>query len=238
MLAASALLGPGAALLAPTCSRLLPYLSQSTAVASQQASAATAGSSSRPGWGGTLLQQSRGMFWSVEREKEHTYKDPAIIINDSEIHASMERTQKAAKDKAAIQAILDAAKERSFLTNYMPGAGCCCCCLMLSVTPHACCTPLKMPLRPWPEGSCKRSRARHGMAGRVDAQIVLIFTPAAMAAAAAAAGKSEYVQGLTLDECATLLNIDVADKDLMDMVYDTGGGVGERGGGWGGGGGA
>lgn len=35
------------------------------------------------------------------------------------------------------------------------------------------------------------------------------------------AGKSEYVQGLTVEECATLLNIDVKDKDLMDMVYDT-----------------
>lgn len=35
------------------------------------------------------------------------------------------------------------------------------------------------------------------------------------------AGKSEYVQGLTLEECATLLNIDVANKELMEMVYDT-----------------
>lgn len=34
-------------------------------------------------------------------------------------------------------------------------------------------------------------------------------------------GKSEYVQGLTLEECATLLNIDVANQELMDMVYDT-----------------
>jgi 2-iminoacetate synthase ThiH len=29
------------------------------------------------------------------------------------------------------------------------------------------------------------------------------------------------VQGLTLEECATLLNIDVNNKDLMEMVYDT-----------------
>lgn len=94
------------------------------------------------------------MLWSVEREKNHTYKDPASIINETEIHAAMEKTQSAAKDKAAIQAILEAAKERSFLTNYTPG-------------------------------------------------------------------KSEYVQGLTLEECATLLNIDVADKELMEMVYDT-----------------
>lgn len=61
------------------------------------------------------------MLWSVEREKNHTYKDPASIINDTEIHAAMEKTQSAAKDKAAIQAILEAAKERSFLTNYTPG---------------------------------------------------------------------------------------------------------------------
>jgi 2-iminoacetate synthase ThiH len=37
----------------------------------------------------------------------------------------------------------------------------------------------------------------------------------------ASAGKSEYVQGLTVEECATLLNIDANNKDLMDMVYDT-----------------
>lgn len=35
------------------------------------------------------------------------------------------------------------------------------------------------------------------------------------------AGKSEYVQGLTVEECATLLNIDVEDHNLMDMLYDT-----------------
>jgi 2-iminoacetate synthase ThiH len=37
----------------------------------------------------------------------------------------------------------------------------------------------------------------------------------------ASTGKSEYVQGLTVAECATLLNIDANNKDLMDMVYDT-----------------
>jgi hypothetical protein len=61
------------------------------------------------------------LLWSVEREKGHTYKDPATIINEADIHAAMEKTHAAAKDKAAIQAILDAAKERSFLTNYTPG---------------------------------------------------------------------------------------------------------------------
>eukprot|EP00775_Hariotina_reticulata_P012307 gene12307-12443_t len=94
------------------------------------------------------------MLWSVEKEQGHKYKDPASIIDDKQINAALENTQAAAKDPAAIKAILEAAKERSFLTNYTPG-------------------------------------------------------------------KSEYVQGLTLEECATLLNIDVNNKDLMEMVYDT-----------------
>lgn len=76
----------------------------------------------RPPHAGSLLQQCRGLLWSVEREKGHTYKDPGSIINETDIHAAMEKTQAAAKDKQAIQAILDAAKERSFLTNYTPGA--------------------------------------------------------------------------------------------------------------------
>jgi hypothetical protein len=62
------------------------------------------------------------LLWSVEREKGHTYKDTHEIINEKAIHAAMESTQKASRDKVAIKAILDAAKERSFLTNYTPGA--------------------------------------------------------------------------------------------------------------------
>jgi hypothetical protein len=62
------------------------------------------------------------LLWSVEREKGHKYKDTHEIINEKAIHAAMESTQKASQDKAAIKAILDAAKERSFLTNYTPGA--------------------------------------------------------------------------------------------------------------------
>ncbi|KAF8064659.1 thiH [Scenedesmus sp. PABB004] len=96
----------------------------------------------------------RGLLWSVEREQGHTYKAADDIIDHKGIDAALAKTQAAAKDPVAIKTILEAAKERSFLTNYTPG-------------------------------------------------------------------KSEYVQGLTVDECATLLNIDVADKDLMDMVYDT-----------------
>lgn len=34
-------------------------------------------------------------------------------------------------------------------------------------------------------------------------------------------GKSEYVQGLTVEECATLLNVDVKDTEVMELIYDT-----------------
>ena len=36
-----------------------------------------------------------------------------------------------------------------------------------------------------------------------------------------APGKSEYVQSLTLDECATLLNVDVNDTEMMEKINDT-----------------
>uniref|UniRef100_A0A7R9V5U9 Biotin and thiamin synthesis-associated domain-containing protein n=1 Tax=Chlamydomonas euryale TaxID=1486919 RepID=A0A7R9V5U9_9CHLO len=101
-----------------------------------------------------LGQQIRGMLWSVEREKGHTYRDPSDIINEKAIFEAMERTKAAAKDEAAVAEILQNAKDRSFLTNYTPG-------------------------------------------------------------------KSEYVQGLTLDECATLLNVDAGDAKLMERIYDT-----------------
>ena len=67
-------------------------------------------------------QQTRGLLWSVEREQGHVYKDVGEIINDKAIHDAMESTKNLAKDPAAVQAVLDAAKERSFLTNYTPGA--------------------------------------------------------------------------------------------------------------------
>lgn len=66
--------------------------------------------------------QFRGMLWSVEREKHHTYKDPADIIDEKAIFEAMESTKEAAKDVGAVSAILEAAKDRSFLTNYTPGA--------------------------------------------------------------------------------------------------------------------
>lgn len=40
------------------------------------------------------------------------------------------------------------------------------------------------------------------------------------------AGPSEYVQGLTYEECATLLNVDVNNEQLMEDIYETGGWVG------------
>lgn len=36
------------------------------------------------------------------------------------------------------------------------------------------------------------------------------------------AGPSEYVQGLTYEECATLLNVDVNNEALMGEIFDTG----------------
>lgn len=37
------------------------------------------------------------------------------------------------------------------------------------------------------------------------------------------AGPSEYVQGLTYEECATLLNVDVGNEQIMGDIFDTGG---------------
>lgn len=121
-------LSQGATALAPVlaCSqRLLPHLGH--AAAAQQLSLGGGGTSSSRSRSATraqvasMLQQCRGMLWSVEREKGHTYKDTHQIVDEKAIHAAMESTQKAAKDRSAIAAILEAAKERSFLTNYTPG---------------------------------------------------------------------------------------------------------------------
>ena len=60
-------------------------------------------------------------MWSVEREKGHTYKTSQEIINEPAIHASLENTKAQAKDPSAIAAILEAASDRSFLTNFTPG---------------------------------------------------------------------------------------------------------------------
>ena len=43
-----------------------------------------------------------------------------------------------------------------------------------------------------------------------------------------AGGGSEYVQGLTYKECATLLNVDVNNHELMEEIYDTAYNIKER----------
>lgn len=43
-----------------------------------------------------------------------------------------------------------------------------------------------------------------------------------------AGGGSEYVQGLTYKECATLLNVDVANSPLMEQIYETAYNIKER----------
>lgn len=75
-------------------------------------------------------------------------------MNHAMITEALERSKERAKDPVAIHDILEAAKERSFLTNFTPG-------------------------------------------------------------------KSEYVQGLELEECATLLNVDVKNREIMDMINET-----------------
>lgn len=52
---------------------------------------------------------------------DRQYKDVDKIIDDKQISAALENNKKAAQDPVAIKAILEAAKDRSFLTNYTPG---------------------------------------------------------------------------------------------------------------------
>ena len=42
------------------------------------------------------------------------------------------------------------------------------------------------------------------------------------------AGPSEYVQGLTYEECATLLNVDSANTAIMQEIFDTAFAIKER----------
>eukprot|EP00457_Paulinella_chromatophora_P005285 gb/GEZN01005300.1/.p1 GENE.gb/GEZN01005300.1/~~gb/GEZN01005300.1/.p1 ORF type:complete len:530 (+),score=30.34 gb/GEZN01005300.1/:28-1617(+) len=99
------------------------------------------------------LVHRRRKMWSVELEKDHKYKNPEEIIDDVRILKALQSTQSAAKDPHAVQAILDAATQRSLLKNHRPGP-------------------------------------------------------------------SEYVQGLSVEECATLLNVDT-NSELMDRIYQT-----------------
>nr|AHH85813.1 FeFe-hydrogenase assembly protein [Tetraselmis sp. GSL018] len=107
---------------------------------------------------------NRGMaLWSVEREKGQTYRSADEIIDHNLIEWSLEQTRKDAQDPVRVRAILEAAKQRSFLDNYNP-----------------------------------------------------------------AGGGSEYVQGLTYSECATLLNVDVKNHDLMSEIIETAFNIKER----------
>jgi hypothetical protein len=99
-------------------------------------------------------QQRRGKKWSVERELGHTYRSVDDIIPHANIVAALEGTRAAARDPAAVAAILAAARERALLTSPDTDA-------------------LPEP------------------------------------------GPSEYVQGLSLEECATLLNLDANDEEAM-----------------------
>eukprot|EP00873_Tetraselmis_striata_P040285 jgi/Tetstr1/460549/TSEL_005807.t1 len=102
-------------------------------------------------------------LWSKELEKGQTYKSADDIIQHDVIERELEATKSSAKDPRAVGAILEAARERSFLTGYNP-----------------------------------------------------------------AGGGSEYVQGLTYKECATLLNVDVANSPLMEQIYETAYNIKER----------
>lgn len=68
-----------------------------------------------------LQQQTRGLLWSVEREKDHVYKSADEIVNDKAITEALESTKGAAKDPAAIKSILEAASDRAMLKNAKPG---------------------------------------------------------------------------------------------------------------------
>jgi hypothetical protein len=119
-----------------------------------------------------------------------------------------------------IRAILAAAKDRSFLTNHKPGeqrrgkghgmGGAASVCGQPRTDAASLPPPRKAP-------SHRRHNSRH--------QVVLRARPSSpfVALAPAPAGPSEYVQGLSYEECATLLNVDVGNEALMNDIYDTGG---------------
>lgn len=179
-----------------------------------------------------LLQQQRGLQWSVEKEPQ-SYKAVDDIIQDHVIVAALEKTQQAAKDPARVRDILTAAKERSFLTNHKPGgwawawgrAG-------LRGVAHA--QLLSPPFGPR-EAPCPGWRERLAPPLLTAAQPSPRAPPGAatcgthcrtLGAGTLRAGPSEYVQGLTYEECATLLNVDVGNEQIMSDIFDTGRWVG------------
>ena len=70
----------------------------------------------------TLSRQLRGLMWSVEKEPQ-TYKSVDEIIDDAKIQQFLDTTKEQAKDISRVKSILQAAKDRSFLTHREPG-GC------------------------------------------------------------------------------------------------------------------
>lgn len=68
------------------------------------------------------LQQLRGLKWSPELEPQ-TYKSADEIIDGPKIDSLLESTKEQAKDVGRIKAILEAAKDRSFLKDVQPGGG-------------------------------------------------------------------------------------------------------------------
>ncbi|GIL91450.1 hypothetical protein Vretifemale_19002 [Volvox reticuliferus] len=95
--------------------------------------------------------------WSIERETQHTYVDPAKWIDEAAIFRALEVTKEWAKDPPRVREILEKAKEKAFVTEHDP----------VNV------------------GS-----------------------------------KSEFVQGLSLEECATLLNVDENNVQLRSVLTD------------------
>lgn len=67
-----------------------------------------------------LSRQLRGLMWSVEREPQ-SYKNVDDIIDDKKINTLLDATKEKAKDISRIKEILQAARERSFLTQAEPG---------------------------------------------------------------------------------------------------------------------
>jgi hypothetical protein len=116
LLTGAALLRTAAAQAAPAVCGALLSASASARGRRPFAPAASAASAASP-----HHQQHRTLMWSVEREKGHVYKNPDEIIDDKAITSALESTKERAKDPNAIAAILAAARERAFLTNYTPG---------------------------------------------------------------------------------------------------------------------
>jgi hypothetical protein len=67
-----------------------------------------------------LSRQLRGLMWSVEREPQ-TYAKVDDLIDDTKINHFLDTTKEQAKDIGRVRDILQAAKDRSFLTHREPG---------------------------------------------------------------------------------------------------------------------